>query len=218
MANAYERHDRSDESWAKMELLLPGRKGTWGGNARDNRQFINAVFWILRMGAPWRDLPPSYGDWKNTHRRFCRWRDRGVREPLLEELIDHPEFKLLMTDAGHIKVHPPGSGARGGNQDLAKNPRGLNTRIHLAVAAHGMPVGIIVSKGTSADGKQAEALIDGIEAKVLLADRGYESDAMVEKAEKAGMKAVIPPRKNRRVQLGKSDALPLGFKTIDDTI
>lgn len=64
MANAYERHDISDESWAKIEFLLPGRKGTWGGNARDNRQFINAVFWILRTGAPWRDLPPSYGDWK----------------------------------------------------------------------------------------------------------------------------------------------------------
>ena len=71
MANAYERHDISDESWAKIEFLLPGRKGTWGGNARDNRQFINAVFWILRTGAPWRDLPPSYGDWKNTHRRFA---------------------------------------------------------------------------------------------------------------------------------------------------
>ena len=66
MANAYERHDISDESWAKIEFLLPGRKGTWGGNARDNRQFINAVFWILRTGAPWRDLPPSYGDWKVT--------------------------------------------------------------------------------------------------------------------------------------------------------
>ena len=71
--------------------------------------------------------------------------------------------------------------------------------MHLAVDAHGMPVRIIITKGTSADGKQAEALIDGIEAKVLLADRGYDSDAMVEKAEKAGMQAVIPPRKNRKV-------------------
>lgn len=95
MANAYERHDISDESWAKIEFLLPGRKGTWGGNARDNRQFINAVFWILRTGAPWRDLPPSYGDWKNTHKRFCRWRDKGVWERLLEELIDNHEFESL---------------------------------------------------------------------------------------------------------------------------
>ena len=128
MANAYERHDISDESWAKIELLLPGRKGTWGGNARDNRQFINAVFWILRTGAPWRDLPPSYGDWKNTHRRFCRWRDKGVWENLLVELIDNPEFELLMIDASHVKVHAHGSGARGGNQDMAKTKGGSTPR------------------------------------------------------------------------------------------
>ena len=47
MTKVYERHDISDEFWAKMELLLPARKGTLGGNAYDNRQFINAVFWIL---------------------------------------------------------------------------------------------------------------------------------------------------------------------------
>ena len=62
-----------------------------------------------------------------------------------------------------------------------------------------MPVRIIITKGTSADCKHAETLIDGIDAKVLLADRGYDSDAIVEKVEKAGMKAVIPPRKNRKV-------------------
>jgi transposase len=110
MTNTYGRHDISDESWVKIELLPPGRKGVWGGNARDNRQFINAVFWILRTGAPWRDLPPSYGDWKNTHERFCRWRDKGVRERLLEQLIDNPEFRLLMIDASHVKVHVHGNG------------------------------------------------------------------------------------------------------------
>jgi transposase len=73
---AYHRHDISDSNWVVLEPHLLGRAGTWGGNARDNRQFINAVFWILRTGAPWRDLPPDYGDWKNIHRRFCRWRDK----------------------------------------------------------------------------------------------------------------------------------------------
>ncbi len=63
-----------------------------------------------------------------------------------------------------------------------------------------MPVRIIITKGTAADCKQAEKLIDGIDADVLLADRGYDSDEIVGKAEKAGMKAVIPPRKNRKVQ------------------
>jgi hypothetical protein len=59
MSAAYRRHDISDEVWTLLEPHLPGRAGVWGGKARDNRQFINAVFWILRTGAPWRDLPPS---------------------------------------------------------------------------------------------------------------------------------------------------------------
>jgi len=81
------RHDISDKHWALLEPHLPGRAGVWGGVARDNRQFINAVFWMLRTGAPWRDLPTSYGDWKNTHRRFCRWHDQGIWESLLEKPI-----------------------------------------------------------------------------------------------------------------------------------
>ncbi len=75
--------------------------------------------WILRTGAPWRDLPPSYGDWKNTHRRFCRWRDNGAWEALLEQLIDEPDYEWLMIDASHIKVHPHAAGARGGNQAMS---------------------------------------------------------------------------------------------------
>jgi len=70
----------------------------------------------------------------------------------------------------------------------------------LAVDAHGMPVRILVAKGATADCEQAEKLIDGIDAKVLLADRGYDSDAIVDKAEATGMQAVIPPRKNRKEQ------------------
>ncbi|SEN96852.1 Putative transposase of IS4/5 family [Nitrosospira multiformis] len=46
---------------ALLEPHLPGRKGVWGGIAEDNPRFIGAVFWILRTGAPWRDLPPEYG-------------------------------------------------------------------------------------------------------------------------------------------------------------
>jgi len=128
MAYAYERHDISDEAWAKMEPLLLGRKGTWGGNAKDNRRFINAVFWILRTGAPWRDLPPSYGDWKNTHRRFCRWRDKGIWERLLEQFIGEPELEMLMIDASYIKVHAHGAGAHGGSQDMALTKGGSTPR------------------------------------------------------------------------------------------
>ena len=94
----------------------------------DNRRFIDAVCWVLRTGAPWRDLPPDYGDWKNTHRRFCRWRDRGVWAGLLEEVMDDPDW--LMIDASYIKAHPHSAGVgaeirllrtKGGQQGFPRN-------------------------------------------------------------------------------------------------
>ena len=127
MQPAHRRHDISDATWTLLEPLLPGQAGMWGRIAKDNRLFINAVFWILRAGAPWRDLPPDYGDWKNTHRRFCRWRDKGTWEKVLEALIDEPDFEWLLIDASHVKVHPHAVGARGGNQDMGRT-KGGSTR------------------------------------------------------------------------------------------
>jgi transposase len=63
-----------------------------------------------------------------------------------------------------------------------------------------MPVRIFVTAGTTADCTQAIALMDGFEAKNLLADRGYDSDVVISYAASVGMSAVIPPKKNRKVQ------------------
>jgi transposase len=76
------RHDINDTLWEKIKDLLPEAAGKQGRMAHDNRRFINAVSWIIRPGVPWRDLPPEYGDWKNTYRRFCRWRDRAYTRGL----------------------------------------------------------------------------------------------------------------------------------------
>ena len=128
MDSALHRHDISDHVWSLLEPLLPGRKGVWGGKAKDNRLFINAVFWILRTGAPWRDLPPEYGDWKNTHRRFCRWRDKGIWEDILSRLMDMPDFEWLLIDSTYCKVHPHAAGARGGNEAIGRTKGGLTPR------------------------------------------------------------------------------------------
>lgn len=128
MVEDYKRHDISDKMWKILEPHLPGRPGAWGRVAQDNRRFINAVLWILRTGAPWRDLPPDYGDWKNTNRRFCRWRDKGVWEKLFNMFKHEPDFEWLMIDASYIKVHPHASGAVGGNQDMGRTKGGSTRR------------------------------------------------------------------------------------------
>ena len=127
----YRRHDISDKVWELLEPHLPGRHGSSGRNAKDNRKFINAVIWILRTGAPWRDLPPEYGDWKNTNRRFCRWRDKGVWEKLFNIFVQNPDFEWLMIDASYIKVHPHAAGAVGGNQDMGRTKGGSTQRYTL---------------------------------------------------------------------------------------
>ena len=128
MALAIHRHDITDRMWNLIKDHLPGRRGLWGGVAHNNRRFINAIFWILRTGCPWRDLPKEYGDWKNTHRRFIRWRDKGIWEKLLEIFIHEPDMEWLMIDASHSKVHPHASGAIGGNQDMSRTKGGLIPR------------------------------------------------------------------------------------------
>jgi len=68
------------------------------------------------------------------------------------------------------------------------------------VDAHGMPVRIIITKGTTHDSKQASSLFEGIAAEYLLADKAYDSDAIISQAKSQGMKIVIPPKANRKTQ------------------
>ncbi len=75
--------------------------------------------------------------------------------------------------------------------------RGLNSKIHLAVDAHGMPVRIIITDGSSHDIKEAENLIEYIEAENLLADKAYDSNALRNHCESKGINPVIPPKCNR---------------------
>ncbi|MCI8868873.1 MAG: IS5 family transposase [Anaerotignum sp.] len=118
------RHDISDKVWALLEPHQPGLRGRWGGIARDNRRFINAVFWVLRTEEPWRDLHPDYGKRDGIHQQFIRWCRKGVWEKLLEILINGPDYEWLMIDASYIKVHPRASGAKGGNQDMSRTKGG----------------------------------------------------------------------------------------------
>jgi transposase len=128
----YHRHDITDEVWYKLEPHLLGQRGQWGGIAEDNRRFINAVFWILRTGAPWRDLPPDYGKWGTVHQRFIRWRNSGFWEDLLFIIIGNniQELEWLIIDASHVKVHPHAAGAVGGNQDMERT-KGGSTRKYI---------------------------------------------------------------------------------------
>src|SRR4030081_1936260 len=67
-----------DDQWERIKDLLPGRECHVGGNAADNRLFVDAVLYRYRTGVPWRDLPARFGDWNIVYQRFNRWAKSGV--------------------------------------------------------------------------------------------------------------------------------------------
>jgi putative transposase len=104
----------SDAQWARIENLVPGKSTDRGRSGADNRLFVDAVLWMARGCAPWRDLPPKLGKWASVHSRFRRWTLSGVWESLFNALADDPDFEYVLIDATISKVHADAAGAKGG--------------------------------------------------------------------------------------------------------
>lgn len=111
----------SDAQWARVAPLLPGKPGDPGRSGTDNRLFLEAVLWMARAGAPWRDLPDMFGSWNTAFRRFRRWAVKGIFERLFQVLSGDPDFEYALIDGTIIRVHQHGTGAKGG---LSLRPSG----------------------------------------------------------------------------------------------
>jgi transposase len=101
-----------DDQWERIKDLLPGREGSVGVTAVDNRLFIDAVLYRFRTGVPWRDLPECLGDWKNVHRRFGRWAISGVWERVFQHLAADADNEYAMIDSTIVRAHQHSAGAK----------------------------------------------------------------------------------------------------------
>ena len=192
------RHEISDDNWSRIEHLLPGRPGCHGGVARDNRGFINAVWYVAKTGIPWRDLPDRFGKWDTVFHRFNAWCEKGVWARVFEAVRD-PDLEWLMLDSTVIRAHHHAAGMNGGGDDqcLGRSRGGFGTKIHLAVESLGLPLEIRLSPGQDADITHAETLLGDHRPGAVLGDKGYDSDAFAKSVEGRGAAVVIPPRSNR---------------------
>jgi len=107
------RHAIPDEHWERIQHFLPGQEGDPGVTAKDNRLFVNAVWWIAKTGAQWRDLPERFGKWNSVWKRFDRWARKGVWERIFRELQD-PDLEWLILDSSVIRAHQHAAGAKKG--------------------------------------------------------------------------------------------------------
>ena len=127
----HHRHAISDSDWERIKDLLPGRPGQTGWLGVDNRRFIDALLWIAKTGAPWRDLPERFGNWNSVWRRFDRWARKGTLKMVFEALQD-PDWEWLILDSTVIRAHSCAAGAKKRGMGLA-----VRENKHWAEAAAG---------------------------------------------------------------------------------
>jgi transposase len=118
-----------DAQWARMAPHIIGDERSRGTSGQDNRLFVEAVLWIVRTGAPWRDLPEAFGHWNSIFRRFSRWSAKGVWHRIFAAMADDPDFEYLILDSTSVRAHQHAAGAK----------KGLRIRPSAARVAAGAP-------------------------------------------------------------------------------
>lgn len=108
------RHALDDAQWTRVEHVLPKNNGR--PSSRGDRNFVDAVFWIAKTGAPWRDLPPWFGPWKSVYNRYLRWARKGVWEDVFKALQTDVDPDGSMADASVVRAHQHSAGGKGGSR------------------------------------------------------------------------------------------------------
>ena len=101
-----------DDQWERIQDLLPGKATDCGVTAKDNRLFVEAVLWMGRTGAPWRDLPAELGNWHTTYTRFSRWSKAGVWDRVFEAISQDRDEEEVMIDSTAVRAHQHAAGAK----------------------------------------------------------------------------------------------------------
>ncbi|MDR2850925.1 MAG: transposase [Desulfovibrio sp.] len=89
------RHTLRDDQWERIKDALPGKIKDPCKTCSDNRLFVEAVIWIAKTGAPWRDLPSTYDKWSNVHKRFMRWAKNGIWQMIFNTLAIKRMFNKM---------------------------------------------------------------------------------------------------------------------------
>ncbi|WP_411970574.1 MULTISPECIES: IS5 family transposase [Mesorhizobium] len=192
------RYDLTDFEWRVIEPLLPNKPG--GMPRVDDRHVLNGIFWVLRSGAPWRDLPERYGPRTTCYNRFARWRKAGVWDRLMDAISAAHDGAIQMIDSTSIRAHQQAATAKKGGQIIVSVSRsGLTTKIHVVDDAQGLPIRLGLTAGQAHDGQIADRLLDHLGPRtIVLADKAYDADRIRALIQGQGATPNIPAKSNRK--------------------
>ena len=127
MSEISDRDRLSDAQWARLAPLMPGGCKGKRGPRTDNRSFLDAVLWMARSGARWRDLPSRFGRHGTVKQRYYDWVKRGVFTDIFKALKSDGDFEWLCIDATIVRAHQHAAGAR--RQKGGLKPRASGARV-----------------------------------------------------------------------------------------
>src|SRR6266404_3063225 len=169
------RYELSDAEWAVSNPMLPNKPR--GIPGIDDRRVLNGIFWALRSGAPWRDLPETYGPRTTCYNRFVRWRQAAVWDRIMDALAAGHDAAVQMIDTSVVRVHQHGACIAGNREEhMGRSRGGLTSKVHAVVDTNGLPVRLSLTTGEAHDNRLAGSLLSRLKTgSMLLADRGYDA-------------------------------------------
>ena len=146
------RYELADYEWIAIKPMLPNKPR--GVPRVNDRHVLNGIFWVLRSGAPWRDLHEMFG----PYNRFVRWRRAGVWGRIMDALAAH-DAAVQMIDTSIVRVHQHGACiTRKRRQSMGRSRGALTSKIHAVVDSNGLPVRLALSPGEAHDVRLAGKL------------------------------------------------------------
>lgn len=167
----------TDELWSKLKMIML-QHGIY--DKPNLRIMVEGMFYRMRVGCPWRDLPAEFGCWNSIFQKFNRWSSRNLLNKIFKSLVQDPDFEREFIDGSIVRAHQHSTGAIGEeNQAMGKSRGGNTTKIHMAVDACGFPIEFDLTDGEVHDCKAAPELITKLpHAEYIIADKGYDREEL----------------------------------------
>ena len=201
MSNLFYHKDLTDAQWNRIKFVFEAPKRV-GRPSLNPRIVFNAIMWILKSGARWRDLPARYGNWNSIYHKFRHWCRLNLFERLLQFLnADANNSALLEIDSTFCKVHQCACSTLG-DQAIGSSRGGKNTKIHVLINERMQLLNVVLTGGQIHDSEAVGALLNGIQlkGKTILADKAYGCEHFRSFIAEQGALACIPDKINSKVK------------------
>lgn len=160
---------------------------------------LTGILFVLSEGCSWRAIDRSGAHWNAVYQYYRRWCRSGLWERVWQNVAPAQKGQTVYVDASHVKAHQCALNPAGGRetQAVGLTKGGWNSKIHAAVDSAGVPRVLLLSAGNQADVDYAEELLESLDMRIAVLDKGYDSDSLRIWLFERGVTPCIPPKSNR---------------------